>query len=730
MNTSTAARVGTLIGVIALSAYSAARATRPPAPLPASAPDTVFSAERAMRDVDAIAVRPHAMGMSDHDRVRDYIIGRLTALGLKPQVQTTTGVGTRYQAAGRVQNILAWIPGSTANGKAVLLAAHYDGVEAGPAAGDDAAGCAAMLETLRALRARKTPPAHDVFVLFTDGEEAGLIGAAAFVREHPWAKDVAFTMNFDSRGTKGRVYMFETGPGNRDAVSALRSAGDVSAGSVFTTLYHWLPNDTDLSELSVLNVPALNFGFIDGVERYHTSRDDVAHLDSGSVQHLGAQMLAVTQKVANEELPRPKTGDAVFFDLPVLGLVVYPIYFAIPLALLALVLTIVVVRRDLVGAGVGAGAMIVALVLAGGSAWMIHLRGPAMWSGTFALSLALAVIALNLAIFAAGGRIAPGLHAGALVLWLLLALATSIAAPGASYLFTWPLLFALVAARSGRWVPWWLTAAVTLLLLAGLAYAVAAIMLGISGLGASVLAVFTTLIVWLLAPLLIRAGGGRRRSWPLPSAFAGAAIVLAAIGAGTTGPSSAEPIPTALVFAQPADSGQAILGSLFGLDAWTRSALGPVTNRPPAWASALRLSGAHFSEKAYPRADVPGPTATYIRDTIIDGARRVIVRVNAPPGAYAVRVRASGAPIVRTAIDARVVDTTRFRRRTSTWVYWAVPDSGAVFSIAIPPGAHLDLTLVSQTVGLPTALSIPARPADVVPAQTGDLTAIYRSARF
>src|SRR5581483_7420809 len=130
-----------------------------------------------------------------------------------------------YQEAGRVENILAYIPGSSSNGKAVLLVAHYDGVEAGPGASDDAAGCAALLEAIRAIRARKTPLVHDVIALFTDGEESGLLGAAAFVREHRWAKDVAFALNFEARGTTGRSYMFETGPGNLDAVRQLRAAG-------------------------------------------------------------------------------------------------------------------------------------------------------------------------------------------------------------------------------------------------------------------------------------------------------------------------------------------------------------------------------------------------------------------------------------------------------------------------------------------------------------------------
>jgi hypothetical protein len=724
-------RVGTLIGLAALCAFSVARVTRPPSVVPAQSPDTVFSAERAMHDVEAIAVRPHAMGMPDHDRVRDYIMGRLVALGLKPQLQTTTAVGTRYQEAGRVQNILAWMPGTSPAGKAVLLVVHYDGVEAGPAASDDGAGCAALLETLRALRARKEPLAHDVIALFTDGEEAGLLGAAAFVREHPWAKDVAFIMNFEARGTTGRSYMFETGQGNRDAVSTLRVAGDVSAGSVFTTIYRTLPNDTDLSELSLLGVPALNFAFADGVQRYHTGNDDFAHLDPRSLQHHGTQMLAVTRKVANEDLPRPKTGDAVFFDLPLLGLVVYPIGFAIPLAVVALVLTAIVVRRQLKGVGVGALAMVAAVAVSGAIGWKLNLHGPAVWSGTFAAALAFGVVSVNLLVYAWATRWSPDVHAGALVVWLLLVVATSIAAPGASYLFAWPLLFALVAARSGREVAWWVAAAITLLLLAGLAYTIAAIMLGIAGPGSAALAIMTALIVWLCAPLVMRPAGGRRRSWPLPAACAGAAVVLAVIGAATSGASADAPLPSALVFAESADGGDALLGSLDGMNEWTRSALGPIATSVPAWAREFRFGG-WFSARPQARVNMEAPTATLVRDTLIDGARRVIVRVNVPRGTTVLTLRASGAPVIRTAIDARVADTTRFRRHSQrwSWNYWAVSDSGAVFSIAVAPGAHFDLAMMARRPGLPPSVVVPPRPVDVVPWQTGDVSVVYRTVRF
>jgi hypothetical protein len=725
------ARVGAVVGLIVLAAISILRVARPPSPVAATAPDTVFSAERALHHVEQIAQRPHPMGTADHDRVRDYILAQLTALGLRPQVQVATAIGTRYQGAGRVQNILAWLPGSDAKGKAVLLVVHYDGVGAGPAASDDGAGCAALLETLRALKARKQPLAHDVIALFTDGEEAGLLGAAAFVREHPWAKDAAIALNFEARGTSGRSYMFETGPGNQDAVSALRTARDVTAGSVFTTIYRTLPNDTDLSELALLGIPALNFAFADGVERYHTSRDDVAHLSLGSLQHHGLQMLALTKTLANGPLPRPKTGDAVFFDLPLIGMVIYPIWLALPLAIVAIVLTVIVVAPMRRGILAGVATTVVAVAIAGVVARFVNLGGAARWSGVYAAALMFAVLAVNAAIYSAAKRRWPELHAGVLVLWLILSVATSAIAPGASYLFTWPLLFALIAARSRHPVAEWIAAAVTILLLVGLVFSITAVMLGVAGAGAIVLAVFTSLIAWLLAPILERIPGEAR--WGGAPWLAGAAVLAALFGIITVKQTADHPARSALVYAEDADSTGAWLGAFGGQNSWTRSAVGG--NAPgPEWTSRLGESSSRLVGRQAPRVPLDAPTATLVRDTIINGARRVVLRVKAPSGATAVMMHAVGAPVLTSSIDGRVVDTTRYRRRSTSWMmeYWAVPDSGAIVALSIPQGQHIDFDLAAWRAGVPAipGIAIPARPPDVVPSQAGDVSIAYRRVHF
>ncbi len=692
-----------------------------------------------MPHVEQMAQRPHPMGTTDHDRVRDYIVGQLSALGLSPQIQRTTGIGTRYQHAGRVQNILARIPGSGPNAKAVLVMVHYDGVEAGPSASDDAAGSAAVLESLRALRARKQPLVNDVIALFTDGEESGLLGAAAFVREHPWAKDVGVVLNFEARGTTGRAFMFETGPGNLDAARALRNAGHATAGSVYATIYRTLPNDTDLSELAVLGLPALNFAFADGVERYHTSMDDVAHLNPGSLQHHGSQMLALARTFGTEPLPRPRTGDGVFFDLPLAGLVVYPQGFELPLAILALALVVALVVRDRKGVVTGALASMVAIVLSGAVAWIVAgiLKGPAIWSGLYATAIVFFVLTVTAACYAIASRWSTprGLHVGTLIVWLVLALLLALRAPGVGYLFTWPLLFAAGAAllARGREVANWASAIVTLLILVGFIYGVSVIMLGVSGTGAIALGVVTSLVALLLAPQLEVVAGDAR--WMGAPWLAGAGVACLAITALTVHPSADHPQRSNLVYATNADSSDAWLGTLSrATNEWTRGAIGETPDAVPMWTWHLSSDAGPFTGRKVPWVAVDAPDATLISDTLIDGARHIVLRVSAPAGTTGLVMRARGAKVLASSIDGRVVDTTRYRRPARDWLmqYWAVPDTGAIVALAIPAGSKIDFDLAARRPGIPPVpgVTIPPRPAHIVPSQTGDVSIAYRQRRF
>ncbi len=755
-----------LVILLVLTAAFVLHASRPPAPVAATASPRVFSAERAMAHVREIAQRPHPIGSADAARVRDYVRSQLAALHIPAEVQEATGIGTRYQAVGRVHNIVARMPGTSPGGPAVVLMAHTDGVPAGPAASDDGSGTALLLETLRALRAGP-PLKHDVIALFTDGEEAGLLGAAAFVREHRWAKDVAATLNFEARGTTGRAFMFETGPGNLDLARILRTAPDVSGTSLMVTVYRTLPNDTDLSEVALLGQPALNFAYADGVERYHTTQDNVAQLNPGSIQHEGAQALVITRALANGPLPRPKTGDAVFFDFPVLGLVLYPEGAARSLAIVSAILvllTLISIRRRephwIRGLILGVLATVIAAALGGGGALLagmgmnrVHsaLGGTPGFSSVYATAIALLALALAAACWALVRRwgSAAATHAGALVVWMLLTLFVSWKAPGASFLFVWPLIVATVAALltarhdSISAVSLWTATFVAMALLVPMIYSIGVVLLGLTT-GGAVMGVLIPLLAWVIAPQFEAITGDRR--WRATLVVLAATVLMFIVGAATVRNTIDHPVPSLLVYAADADSSDAWLVTpteLAKRGKWSASVLGPTAQLltpkspaggPPAWLGRVLGRELPTTVRAVPRIPLTAPVATLIRDSTTTGARRLTLRIVAAPGTQEIEMYAVDGIVLAASIDGRVIDTTRYRRPSPKWdmSYSAPPDSGFVLELTMPRGAKTTLDLTAQSAGIAplSGVTIPPRPENVVPVQSGDVTMIHRRVTF
>ena len=93
-------------------------------------------------------------------------------------------------------NIIGEIPGSD-KAKAdeiVMLGAHFDSWHAGTGATDNGAGSAVMLEAIRILKATGLKMRRTVRLGLWTGEEQGLLGSAAYVKEHfgdPHAEDPA-----------------------------------------------------------------------------------------------------------------------------------------------------------------------------------------------------------------------------------------------------------------------------------------------------------------------------------------------------------------------------------------------------------------------------------------------------------------------------------------------------------------------------------------------------------
>jgi hypothetical protein len=258
-------------------------------------------------------------------------------------------------------------------------------------------------------------------------------------------------------------------------------------------------------------------------------------------------------------------------------------------------------------------------------------------------------------------------------------------------------------------------------------------MLGVVGTGAIALCVVASLVTLLLAPLLELIALDTR--WSGASWLAGAGVVCLVIAAFTVHPSADHPLRSALVYAENADSSDAWLGTLgSSTNAWTRQVIGQGTSGPiPAWTARLSDGGSYTGRKVQ-RMPLSAPNAILVRDTLINGARDVVLRVSAPAGTTALVMRARGVKVLASSIDGRVVDTTRYRHRVRDWVmeYWAVPDTGAIVALSIPADGHIEFDLAARRPGLPLVpgVKIPPRPQYVVPSQTGDVNIVYRQWRF
>ena len=346
----------------------------PPRVVAKDAPATEFSGERAMDYLRGL-IGPggtRMVGSLPNARARTYLTETLSELGYTPEVQERFLVSRRFRCSGTLRNVIAELPGSDPEAKAVLLMAHYDCVGSGEGAGDDGSGVASLLEIARALKAGPQPRRSVIF-LFSDAEESGLLGADAFTgiwqtvrpqegpptqvplqKGHPLFEKVGCAINLEARGTRGPSLMFQTGPQSAPLIEAMAAhAPRPVLGSSFATVYELLPNDTDFTPIKERGIPGLNFAFIGGTEHYHTSHDDLAHLDPRSVQHHGTNVLPVVKALANAPESSSDPSDLVYFDLLSCCVVRWPAKLSPALAGLALALiligTLALARRGQAG---------------------------------------------------------------------------------------------------------------------------------------------------------------------------------------------------------------------------------------------------------------------------------------------------------------------------------------------------------------------------------------------
>lgn len=715
-----------------------------PEPQPATAAPTTFSAARAMAHLRHIAREPHAIGTPENAKVRAYIVAELKALGLQPEIQTGMGkMNTRgWGAVGIVHNIVVRVPGTGAGAgpgprKALLLMAHYDSVPTGPGAADNGASVAAIMEVLRAVKAG-SPLENDVIALFTDGEEAGLLGSDLFVSSHPWAKEAGLVLNFEYRGNSGPVLMFETSKGNGKLISALAQAVPHQvASSMLYEMYKVMPNDTDMSSFRRAGVPGMNFAAIERPVAYHLQIDSIDNLDQRTLQQQGDTMLTLTRHFGNGSLHDLKSADSVYFELPGIGLVHYTATAVMPLTLfIAAVLCAVAVM------GIKAGAirpgrillampvfLVMAILLAIGcqliwiGASMLHpeyaVLGDPYNSQWYLLAFVALVIGVYIALKAGVARWFRPLELGfgALVLWQLLLVVTSFAMPGVSFMFAWPLLamLAVLGVLFSRRYAGITPGARTALLVLGLAPAVIlfgpvvrTVYLGLSPQVSLATGLLIALLAGIMTPLLT----GLTRRFLMPALPLAAGAVFLVVGSMTARTDADHPTTANLFYAWDSDTGKAFwISRDEQLDAWSKTYFPSVSEKrqvPEVFGTASRK---YWVSAAPQLAGLEAPQMEVLSDTAKGGTREVTIKVWTVRNAPIFSVRVEGTDVLASRVDGQPFT----QKPNPKWLLeaYGMGDRALEVTVQVKAGQPFDIRVNDETFGLPPHAATP-RPAGLI----------------
>jgi carboxypeptidase Q len=117
-------------------------------------------------------------------RNEDYgRISRLLADDTPVRLEFTI-VNRSYPEGRTSYNTIAEIPGTDKKDEVVMLGGHLDSWHSATGATDNAIGCAVMMEAARILNAIGVQPRRTIRVALWSGEEQGLLGSKAYVKQH------------------------------------------------------------------------------------------------------------------------------------------------------------------------------------------------------------------------------------------------------------------------------------------------------------------------------------------------------------------------------------------------------------------------------------------------------------------------------------------------------------------------------------------------------------------
>ena len=219
-------------------------------------------------------------------------------------------------------NIVGEIPGSdpALKDEVVMIGGHFDSWHSGTGATDNGAGSGTMMEAMRLIKTLGLNPRRTIRIALWTGEEQGLYGSAAYVKQHFGSRDstgfhpteeqkkLAAYFNVDNGGGKIRGVYLQGMEANRLIFDAWMNPFKEMGMKTLT-----ISNTGGTDHLSFVAAGLPGFQFIQDPLYYvnlthHTNQDVYERLQPDDMKFNSAVVAAFAWQAAqrDEKLPRPQ----------------------------------------------------------------------------------------------------------------------------------------------------------------------------------------------------------------------------------------------------------------------------------------------------------------------------------------------------------------------------------------------------------------------------------------
>jgi carboxypeptidase Q len=261
------------------------------------------------------------MRNEDYGRIT-RILADGTPVTLEFNIQNQT-----YPAGKTAYNTIAEIPGTDKADEVVMLGGHLDSWHSATGATDNAIGCAVMMEAARILKAIGVQPRRTIRVALWSGEEQGLLGSQAYVREHfgsfeaqkPEYSTLIAYLNIDSGTGRARgASIFgppEAATILREFFKPFEDLGIVGASSTSSRA----TGGTDSTSFNNAGLAGIGFGQ-DPIEyqshTWHTNLDTYERIIEQDAKQSAMTIASVLYHLAMRDEMLPRFPDAEMPPLP------------------------------------------------------------------------------------------------------------------------------------------------------------------------------------------------------------------------------------------------------------------------------------------------------------------------------------------------------------------------------------------------------------------------------